>query len=295
PDGGEFDTVVGVGGTGNGSSLRMWRGRAFSGGDVHYANGSYEGPMTHEVIVGPRLADRYNLSVNDTLHVGGTLASARENEFRVIGVSNGFSRFLGTQTVALHLSELQTVSGTTGNDRAAIIAISTDPGADVGAVQRRLERRFPDFVVRTNDEQVGAIIGDQGTILASAGTLVVLAVVAGVALVLNVLSLLVVQQREQFAALKTTGVSGRLLAVSTFAQGLVVGLLGGTIGVLVSVPATRGLNRVVADLTGFPNLIKLPPWLFATAIVLAVVMGVLGSTAAGWRVGRLSPMAHLQR
>ena len=295
PDGEEFDTVVGVGGTENGSGINVQAGRTFSTDDVHYADGTYGGPMTREVIVSPQLADRYNLSVNDTIHIGGTLASAREHEFRVIGISILFERFLGTPTVTLHLSELQQVSGTTGADRASIIAISTEPGTDVEVVQRRLERRFPEFEVRTNDEQVGAIIGGQGTVLASAATLVVLAVVSGTALVLNVLSLLVAQQREQFAALKAAGVSGRLLVVSTLVQGLVVGLLGGVFGVLVVGPATRGLNRIVADLTGFPDLIKIPPWLLVTGIVLAVVMGVLGSTVAGWRVGRLSPMAHLRR
>ena len=295
PDGKEFDTIVGVGGTGNGSSIRILQGQSFSSGDNHYANGTYQGPMTHEVIVGPRLADRYNLSVNDTLYIGGTLAAARGNEFTVIGISNGFSRFLGTPTVALHLSELQKVSGMTGNDRAALIAISTDPGVNPSIVERRLERRFPAFDVRTNDEQVGSIIGNQGSVLASAGTLVVLAVVAGIALILNVLSLLVAQQRNQFAALKAAGVSGRLLAVVTLTQGLVVGLLGGVLGILLSQPATVAVNHVVADLTGFPDLIKIPPWLFAIGILLAVVMGVLGSSIAGWRVSRLSPLAHLQR
>lgn len=69
----------------------------------------------------------------------------------------------------------------------------------------------------------------------------------------------------------------------------------GAIGVLVSGSATEAINRVVADLTGFPNLIKIPLWLSATGLLLAVAMGTLGSAVAGWRVGRLSPLAHLQR
>jgi putative ABC transport system permease protein len=286
---------VAVGGTGNGSGIHTQSGRTFATADTHYANGTYEGPMTHEVIVSPRLASRYNLSVNDTLHIGGTLASAREHEFRVVGISILFERFLGTPTVTLHLSELQEVSGTTGSDRASLIAISTDPGANTDIVERRLEQRFFDFDVRTNNEQVGAIIGGQGAILASAGTLVVLAIVSGTALILNMLTLLVAQQRNQFAVLKAAGVSGRLLAVSTLTQGVVVGLLGGVIGILLSVPATEALNRVVADLTGFSSLIKIPAWLLATGLLLAVLMGILGATVAGWRVSRLSPLAHLQR
>ena len=295
PDGGEFDTVVGVGGTGSGDTIVIQQGRTFSGTDVHYANGTYEGPMTHEVIVGPRLADRYGLEPGDTLHVGGTLAAARENEFEVVGISNTFSRFLGTPTVALHLSELQEVSGGTGNDRAAILAVTLADGADPAAVERRIERRFPRFDVRTNDQQVGAVIGNQGPVLAAATTLVALAVVAGVALVTNVLALLVAQQRERFAALKAAGVSGRLLAVAVLAQGLVVGLLGGALGLALALPATTLLNRVVADLAGFSGLLATPPWLLAGALALAAVVGVGGSTVAGWRVSRLSPLAHLRR
>ena len=295
PDAREFDTVVGVGGTGSGDTIVVQRGRSFSSGDVHYANGTYEGPMTREVIVGPRLAERYGLEPGDTLHVGGTLAAARENEFRVVGISNTFSRFLGTPTVALHLSELQEVSGGTGNDRAAILAISLAEGADPAAVERRIERAFPRFSVRTNDEQVGAVIGDQGPVLAAAATLVALAVVAGVALVTNVLALLVAQQHERFAALKAAGVSGRLLAVAVLSQGLVVGLLGGALGLALALPATTLLNLVVADLAGFADLVVTPSWLLAGALVLAAVVGIGGSTVAGWRVSRISPLAHLRR
>lgn len=291
----EFDTIVGVGGTGSGDTIVVQRGRTFSGGDVHYADGTYEGPMTREVIVGPRLAERYGLEPGDTLHVGGTLDAARENEFRVVGISSTFSRFLGTSTVALHLSELQEVSGGTGNDRAAILAVSISPGADPAVVERRIERAFPHFSVRTNDEQVGAVIGDQGPVLAAAATLVALAVVAGVALVTNVLALLVAQQRERFAALKAAGVSGRLLALAVLSQGLVVGLLGGALGLALALPATTLLNRVVADLAGFSDLVAAPPWLLAGAMVLAAVVGVGGSTVAGWRVSRISPLAHLRR
>jgi putative ABC transport system permease protein len=67
-------------------------------GDPHYANGSYDGPMTHKVVVDERTAARYNLSTGDTLHIGGTLATAREHEFTVVGVSNTFSQFVGTST-----------------------------------------------------------------------------------------------------------------------------------------------------------------------------------------------------
>jgi putative ABC transport system permease protein len=120
-------------------------------------------------------------------------------------------------------------------------------------------------------------------------------VVAGVALVTNVLALLVAQQRERFAALKAAGVSGRLLAVAVLSQGLVVGLLGGALGLALAIPAKTALNRIVADLAGFSDLVATPSWLLGGALVLAAVVGIGGSTVAGWRVSRISPLAHLRR
>jgi putative ABC transport system permease protein len=295
PNRSSFESVVGIGGTGNGSGVNIRSGRRFSTEDVHYANGSYDGPLTREVIVGPRLADQFNLSLNDTLYIGGTIYQARQNPFRVVGVSNTFTRFLGTPTVALHLSELQEVSGTTGTDPAAIIAISTTDGADGAVVEQRLERQFDEFEVRSNDEQVASIIGSKGPVLAAAGTLVTVAVITGVALVVNTLVLFVVQQREQLAALKAAGISGRLLAIVTLSQGAVIGGVGGLLGALLSVPAVDAVNRLVADLSGFPELIKIPPWLLVAGASLAIVVGLLGSIAAAWQVTRLSPLAHLRR
>jgi putative ABC transport system permease protein len=74
-----------------------------------------------------------------------------------------------------------------------------------------------------------------------------------------------------------------------------VGLLGGLLGLGLAVPATTLLNRIVADLSGFPDLLATPPWLLAGGVTLAAVVGLGGSTVAGWRVSHLSPLDHLRR
>lgn len=294
PDGEDFDTIVGVGGGGTGSGIGITGGRGFNRSDVHYANGTYDGPMTHEVIVDERTAERYNLSVGETLHVGATLAAAREHEFTVVGTTRTFQTFLGVPTVAMHLSELQEVSGTTGTDPASLLAIRLAPTADTTAVQRDLERTYPSVDVRTNDQQVQAIIGGHATVIAGAITLVGLAVVVGVVLVVNVLALLVYQQRDQLAALKAAGVSGRTLLAVVTVQGALIGLLGGVSGLAATPIAVGLLNDAVGHLTGFSKLITTPAWLLATGLGLALVMGVLGASVAGWRVVRLGPLNHLE-
>lgn len=292
-DGQTFSTIIGVGVGGDGSGITP--GKApFSTSDVHYANGSYDGPMTHEVVVDRSAAERFDLSEGDTLYVGGTLANARANEFEVVGVVNSFSTFLGAPAVGLHLSELQTVSGTTGRDRASLIAVTLEPDADPEAVRSDLAAAYPSLEVRTNHQQLRAIMGNQGAVVASAGTLVVLAVVVGLILIVNVLSLLVYQHRTRLAALKAAGISGRTLVTVVGMQGALLGIIGGAVGVLATPPTVWVVNQGVAYLTGFPQLVKTPLWLLGAGFGIAIVMGSVGAMVAGWRVARLTPLEHLR-
>jgi len=172
----DLDTVVGVGV--GGDAGRLGTASRFNGRDRHYAGGSYDGPMTHRIVVDERTASRYGIAEDDTLHVGGTVSAARGNEFTVVGVTDDLSNFLGAPTVGIHLSELQEVSGTTGTDPAALIALTVAPGHDPQAVARAIESGRPSLRVRTG-KQVRATVGGRPDLAASALGLVGVAVVGG--------------------------------------------------------------------------------------------------------------------
>ena len=291
----DFETVVGVGITGTSAPLVPERGPGFRTDDVHYAGGTYDGPMTRELLVDERTAAALGVGVNDTLYVGGTIATARETRFRVVGVSSTFSTLLGSPTVTLHLSELQAVSGTTGTDPAAVIAISVTEGEDPAAVAADLERAYPGYAVRTNREQLGAVLRRQTTVLASTGAIVVVGGLVGTVLAINVLARLVYTQRVELAALRATGVSSRTLATVVAMQGLAVGVAGGVVGVLAAAVVAGALNRLVSAVVGFDALVVTPPWLYAVGLAVAVGMGALASAIAGLQVGRLRAIDLLKR
>ncbi len=290
PNGSEFRTVVGVGMTGDASQI----GGGFDQSDIHYANGSYDGPRTNAIILDPSTADRLNVSPGDTVHVGGTIAEARETEYTVVSTDNTFTTFLGSPTVVMHLSELQEAAGTTGTDRAALIAVTISDGAAVGTVQERIRRAHPELTVRTREQQLRAVVADQGAVLASAVTLVTLALITGTALVATVLAMLVAGQRRALAALRATGIRRRTLLAVVGSEGALLGITGAAVGLTATPVTVRALNRLVERAVGFPDLIVTPPWVFAIGGGLAIGMGLAGATVAGWRVARLHPLAHLE-
>ncbi len=285
-NGSSFDTIVATGVPGGGSSVSITAGRGFSGGDRHYADGAYDGPMSHEVVVDERTARAYDLEVNDTLHVGGTLSAAREHEFTVVGVSPTFSQFLGTPTVTLPLSELQTITGTTGTDPATMITITVEDGADPRAVKSDLETAHPNYEIRTNKEQLEAVVGQQATVLVGAGMLVVLAFVTGSVLTVSLLALFVYQHRDEFATLAALGVSRRTVAGVVVAQGLFLGLAGWLLGALLTFPLAHVLNVIVSAVVGYDGLVVASPQIAAASAVIAIGMGTVASLLASWRLPR---------
>lgn len=294
PEASGFRTIVGMGVTGTSAPIPLARGQAFSREDVHYAGGSYDGPWTGEVIVDERTASLLGVTVGDTLHVGGTIAAARETEFTVVGISSGISGFVGAPTVIMHLSELQELTGRTGSDAASMITITVTDESAAGAVAAELEQAFPGHTVRTNEEQLASILTRQAPVILGTVTIVALAVVIGLALVINVAALLVYGQRVELAALKVAGVSNRTLVATAGTQGVTIGLLGGVLGLAATPPAAVAVNRIVATLTGVDALIAMRPRFLVGGMALAVVMGIAGAGVAGWLLGRISPLAHLE-
>lgn len=288
-----LNTVVAVGVPSSGGAT-ITAGDGFSRTDrAHYANGNYSGPPLEEVIVDQRIASQYGLSVNESVHIGGTVAGARQTNYTVVGVSPTFSRFLGTSTVAVPLSELQTMTGAARTDRATFITVSLRPDANVSAVEADLEQAYPTYDIRTNREQLQAVLAEQIVVIASGVTLVVLAILAGLVLTINLLALLVYQQRESLAALRSMGVSTTTLAGVVGSQGLILGILGGGLGLILTPAVAALLNRAAMAIVGFEGLVRTPDIVFAIGAVIAVVIGTLSAIAAGWQVARVNPLEHL--
>jgi putative ABC transport system permease protein len=290
-DGEDFRTLAALG-TPSSAGLAVSDGRGF-GDDPHYAGGDYDGPMTHEMLIDRRTADVLGVGVNDTLYVGGTVADARRHEFRVVGISSTGSRFLGVPTVSLPLSELQEVTGKTASDPATIIAVQLDDGASVGTVESDLQAAYPGYDVRTNREQLRATLERQAVVLAGGSSLVVLAVLAGLALTLNALLAMLYRQFETYAALRALGVSTGTLTVASTVQALVVGTAGGLLGIGLAVPLAAGLDRAVRALVGFENVVRLPPRVLALGFGIAVAMSLVSAFVAGRGIRGLRPLDEL--
>jgi putative ABC transport system permease protein len=290
----DLQTVVAVGTSGS-NGFAIQDGSGFAPDTAFYNNGAYNGTRSGELIVGTELQRDQNISVEGSLHIGGTVVEARQTTYTVTGVSGTYSQFLGTPTVGMPLAELQAMTGTQYTDRASLITIDVKDNASVTAVADRLREEYPEYTVRTNSEQLQAIVADRVLVLAAGGVLVVLAVLSGIALTVNLLSLLVAQELPALAALRALGLSRTTISTMVAAQGIYYGLAGALVGVALTYPAAAGLNFVARSLVGFEGLVRVTPRVLAAGVVIAVTTGVLSAIVAGWRASGVTPLDALNR
>jgi putative ABC transport system permease protein len=250
--------------------------------------------MNYEILIDQRTASLLNVSIGDTIHAGGTLRLANKNEFTIIGISPTGSQFLGVPTVSLPLSELQEVTGKTGNDPATLITATTTNDASVNTVERRLQQKYPAYDIRTNREQLRATVERQAVFIAGGATLVLLAVVVGLALTLNALVSMFVQHVEAYAALKALGTSTATLTIAAIAQTLLVGLLGGVFGLGAAVPIAAGLNQAITQIIGFENVLSLSLRILLLGGITALLVSLISGIAASVYVSRIDPLTTLK-
>lgn len=288
-----FKTIVAAGAPARGPSVTITEGREFQYEDVHYANGTYDGPMTREAVIDQRTADLLGVGVNDTIYVGGTLATARQQNFTVVGISPTYSQFIGSPTVTLHLSELQEIVGTTTSDRGTFITVDVRDGADIATVKAAIEEEYPAYTVRTNREQFRSIAEQQSLVIVSGASLALLAVVAGILLLVNLQLSYIFRHQYVFAALKAIGTSQSSLFVLVSVHALCIGIVGGVVGVGLAVPSIWVLNAIAGTLTGFSQVVTLSPEILIVGLGVAICVSFLGAIVASLALFRIRPLETL--
>ncbi|KAB1198223.1 MULTISPECIES: ABC transporter permease [Haloferax] len=286
PNQSEFETIIGVGAPSGGQTVTVTEGSQYTSADKHYAGGSYDGPMTHEVIISPETAEQFDVGVNDTLYIGSTLVSAKQNEFRITGISPTYSNFLGTRNVVMHLSELQEISGTTGTDTASLVTVALQDGADPETVASEIEAQYPTLDVRTNQEQLEATLRRQAVLIAAGVSLVVLSIVTGIALTLNLVLSLIYQQRREFAALRAQGLSVWTLVGVVGTQAFTYGIFGGALAAGLTYPLADFLNIVIERLVGFEGVVAVDQRIVIGGFAIALVIGMASAFAGSWSLAR---------
>ncbi|MFC7202636.1 FtsX-like permease family protein [Haloferax namakaokahaiae] len=262
---------------------------ALTPGDPHYADGTYTGPRTGELVLNSAAAELLGVSEGDdvTATVGASTATFTVVDVRESDLSSG----VGPVPVALvHLSELQTMTGSAQGDLADQLLVSTDSPS----VKSDIEALYPETTVVT---QTGLAVRGASTSslpLAVAAVSLVVAVLVGVLFVATMMGLEVTADRKNLAVLSAMGYGTGSQTVLVVAETVIVSTVGGVVGVVAGVGGIALTNALTQDFLGV-RVALFDPILVAYSVIVAGLIGVISSVYPAWLTWRTPTLEAMSR
>lgn len=257
-------------------------------GDPFYANGSYDGPWTGEVVLSEAASTVLNVSASGA---NRTLRASADRQFTVVNVSEGsLSSGSGAVPVGLvHLSELQALTTDPPSDTADQILVSTDSRG----VRSALEDVYPESnVAASSGFSVGSLASSE-LALAIALSAFLVAVIVGVLFAGTTLGLDVAADRAQFATLSAVGLSARSRGVVVATQTLVLVGIGGVVGVALGLAGAAVANAALQARIGTAAAV-IHPALVPYGLGVALLIGALATPYLVWLTNRTDVLDQLR-
>jgi putative ABC transport system permease protein len=259
-------------------SARQWGG--FSWGNLKVVHGRLPHDANEKAaVLGTTAAEVLKKKIGDTLQL-------ETEELTVVGIVDG-GAVVENGSVILSLSLLQEFTGNQG--KINIIDLRVTPGTT-----KEESKQLCDQITKLVPEARAVIAGDHirdsqayKMIRAMSWGTSLLAVFVGVLGVMNTMLMTIFERTQEICVLLAIGWKRSRIVRMVLWESALLGFFGGVGGVgfglvgvklLIQTPAMRGLLE--PDLT---------PQLLATAVAIAVVVGVLSGLYPAWRGSRLTP------
>jgi putative ABC transport system permease protein len=240
-------------------------------------------------------------------HVGDTLTAGalydpqlrQLNGTRALRIV-GRVRFLylaAEQRGAAMLLEAMQAMSAERTDRVSLFMVRTKPGVDVEAVRHRLESRFPTVSAISIETAIAQVDQRLSYFRQLAAILGAVSFVVGFLLVTTIVTVSVNERIGEIAVLRAIGVTRARIVRRIATEGLMLMMVGGTIGLGLGLITARYLNSILASFPGLPAAIDF--FLFEPhdaweALGLLVIAGVLAGIYPAARAAAL-PIAPTLR
>ncbi len=280
---------------------------AIRAADLHIVEGRNFTPGSDEVIVGKRLVGRIeHCRLGDVIEFNTA-------PFRVVGVFDYEGSFGGE--IWCDLDRLLAVFDRYGPNR---VVAQLKPDVELGSPDPKLafqseepiEPKPGTLAARLlEDPEVPAKVMterqylDSQTVLLSItllGLVGILGTIMGLAAVFsatNTMLSAVGARTAEIGILLSMGFRRFPIFVSFLLESLMLGLLGGLAGCLMALPF-NGIETGTMNFQTFSELqfaFRVTPAVLATAVIFALVLGLLGGALPAWRAARMTPTEALRR
>ena len=285
----------------------LYNGTGFTfSGDPYYANGSYSGTPTHELVLDQGLASVLHVGVGATVWLDAAQPPSpsalpgwysNATAFRVAGISGPFWLVPSALLAFGYLSEIQQVVGgaSPSTDYASLVLIHLVDPTTIDSDQSRLAAAFPQMTVFTLASILGAIQHVVNLYRTFGELIGLIGIVVAALFTTTVLQMSVDDRSRELALLRAIGHSRPAVGTLVVEEALLLSVFGLVAGLPIAFVSGYALNQYLRNLlVGLPtsfSFVSFNPGVLADGLLLVLAVGLLAAIAPAARAMQL-PVAE---
>lgn len=261
---------------------------------------------TDSGVIGSELAQAINAKIGDWVTVMTTSLDGMVNavDFQVVGIVRTGSTEYDSVFVKVPIALAQQALDTTSVERVIVLLDNT---SDLPALRPQIEAAIatlPEHYETRDWQQLAgfyqAVVNLYTGLFRIFAGIVVVVVMFSVA---NTMTMAVFERMGESGALRAIGASQGVTMSMFLYEGLCIGLLGGTVGILVSLGVAWAVNLAggipmpppPSMSQGYQAFFLMTPAVLAKAFLLAVVAALVSSIYPAWAASRTNIVEALQK
>ncbi|HEY7738744.1 MAG TPA: FtsX-like permease family protein [Candidatus Limnocylindria bacterium] len=243
----------------------------------------------HGALVSSSWAAEHGLGIGDELLLTGSAPDVPPIRIQGLLTDTGFGALSGGSVLVLARETLDTAFALPAP--LAAVDVNAQDGRE-GEVEAGLERVLTEpFVLETVADATAAFERAQAGFSGIAFLLGLIALVAGGFLVANTLVMTLAERTREVGLLRAAGATGRQVRGLVLRQGVALGVIGASLGLVLGIGIGAILVRVLAvSRAAMVDALSLSPGVIVFAFVLGLVVTILAAWFPAAEAARVSPL-----
>nr|WP_315466793.1 FtsX-like permease family protein [uncultured Undibacterium sp.] len=241
-------------------------------------------------IVGRKLADQYGWKIGDQIPLRGTIFPGTWT-FTLRGIWDGVDAKTDESQFLFHwqlLAESNRKRFKRGADYVGVYVVRINEPDNAPVVSERIDALFKNSLGETLTEtekafQLGFVSMSEAILVAvNAVSFVIIIII--MAVMANTMTMTARERLAEYATLKALGFSPGFVVKLLFGESLVIALIGGGAGLLLTLPIAAGFAKAVGTL--FP-VFMVSQTTMMYQILASLIVGVVAAVWPAWKMSRI--------
>ncbi len=241
-------------------------------------------------IVGRKLANQYGWKIGDQIPLRGTIYPGTWT-FTLRGIWDGVDAKTDESQLLFHwqlLAESTRKRLGRKTDYVGVYIVRINEPSNAPLISERADALFKNSLAETLTEtekafQLGFVSMSEAILVAVNAVSIVIVLII-MAVMANTMSMTARERLAEYATLKALGFSPGFVIKLLYGESLVIALMGGISGILLTIPIANGFAQAVGTL--FPTF-RVSHQTMLFQLFASIIVGVIAAAWPAWRMSRI--------